>query len=110
MKTTLRWSALLVAIIGVSAVGLFLSDAFVRPNRVSAKSRITPSAPIYVPGNFTFSAPLELTGHPPSPAFYQADAEPEIVVDVYGNIYVTAIQGVPGGTDFWKSTNKGNSF
>ncbi|HET9376454.1 MAG TPA: hypothetical protein VFO40_15885, partial [Chthoniobacterales bacterium] len=26
----------------------------------------------------TFSAPIELTGHPPSPAFFQADAEPEI--------------------------------
>ncbi len=110
MKATLHWSAFLVAIITTAIGGLFLSDAFARPKRVTAKSRITPSAPIYVPGNFTFSAPLELTGHPPSPAFYQADAEPEIVADVFGNIYVTAIQGVPGGTDFWKSTDKGNSF
>ena len=58
----------------------------------------------------TFSTPLELTGHPPSPAFFQQDAEPEIKVDLFGNIYVTAIQGVPGGTDLWKSTNKGASF
>jgi hypothetical protein len=58
----------------------------------------------------SFSTPLELTGHPPSPAFFQADAEPEIKVDLFGNIYVTAIQGVPGGTDLWKSTDKGASF
>ena len=57
-----------------------------------------------------FGAPVELTGHPPSPAFFQADAEPEIKVDLFGNIYVTAIQGVPGGTDFWKSIDKGGSF
>jgi hypothetical protein len=58
----------------------------------------------------SFSAPIELTGHPPSPAFFQADAEPEIKIDIFGNIYVTAIQGVPGGTDLWKSTDKGATF
>src|SRR3984893_8483864 len=111
MKIKLRWPALLVTIIVVAIGGLFLSDAFARPKRVSAKkSRVTPSAPIYVNGNFTFSAPQELTGHPPSPAFFQADAEPEIAIDIFGNIYATAIQGVPGGTDLWKSTDKGNTF
>jgi hypothetical protein len=111
MKTKLRWPAFLVTIIVVAIGGLFLSDAFARQKRVSAKkSRVTPSAPIYVNGNFTFAAPQELTGHPPSPAFFQADAEPEIAIDIFGNIYATAIQGVPGGTDLWKSTDKGNTF
>src|SRR5437764_4293585 len=110
MKTKLRWPALLVTIIVVTLGGLFLSDALARQKRVSERSRVRPSTPIYVNGNFTFTAPQELTGHPPSPAFYQADAEPEDIVDIFGNIYVTAIQGVPGGTDLWKSTNKGNSF
>ena len=73
MKSTLRWSAFLVAIITTALSGLFLSDAFARQKRVSPKGNaikggITPSAPIYVNGNFTFTAPQELTGHPPSPA------------------------------------------
>jgi hypothetical protein len=110
MKTKLRWPALLVTIIVIAIGGLFLSDAFARQKRVSSKSNVRRSTPIYVNGNFTFAAPLELTGHPPSPAFFQADAEPEITIDIFGNIYATAIQGVPGGTDLWKSTDKGNSF
>jgi hypothetical protein len=64
----------------------------------------------YTTGNFTFTAPLELTGHPPSPAFFQGDGEPEIISDLFGTLYVTAIQGVPGGTDLWKSTDKGATF
>src|ERR1700739_4605704 len=76
----------------------------------TALSQMTSRTPSYVLGNFTFSKPQELTGHPPSPAFFQQDGEPEIAVDIFGNIYVTAIQGVPGGTDFWKSTDKGASF
>jgi hypothetical protein len=115
MKTTLRCSAFLVGLITFATATLFLSNAFARQKRALTKAPVkpsapTPSAPIYVPGNFSFSAPQELTGHPPSPAFYQADAEPEITVDIFGTIYVTAIQGVPGGTDLWKSTNKGTSF
>ena len=118
MKSRLHVSAFVVVLIVAALTGgLFLSDALARQQRTGAKTAktvIKPSvpvtAPIYVNGNFTFTAPQELTGHPPSPAFFQADAEPEIIVDVFGNIYATAIQGVPGGTDFWKSTDKGNSF
>src|ERR1700736_5239578 len=111
MKTKFRWPALLVTTIVVAIGDPFLSDALPRQKRGSAKkSRVTPSAPIYVNGNFTFAAPQELTGHPPSPAFFQVDAEPEIAIDIFGNIYATAIQGVPGGTDLWKSTDKGNTF
>lgn len=113
MKSRLHWSGLIISIIAMVATGgLFLSNAFARQQRASGKikSSTTISAPVYVNGNFTFTGPQELTGHPPSPAFFQADAEPEIIVDIFGNIYATAIQGVPGGTDFWKSTDKGNSF
>jgi hypothetical protein len=114
MKSRLHWSGLIVSIITVVATGgLFLSNAFARQKRASGKSpakgTASISAPIYVNGNFTFTA-QELTGHPPSPAFFQADAEPEIIVDIFGTIYATAIQGVPGGTDLWKSNDKGNSF
>src|SRR6201995_4771332 len=73
----------MAAIIG----GFFLSQP--RPGLAEPQQ---PAFAIYNPGNFTFSAPLELTGHPPSPAFFQADAEPEIAIDLHGTIYVTAIQ------------------
>ncbi len=81
-----------------------------------AKQRSAPEAPaatrsgIYTAGSFAFSAPQQMTGHPPSNIFYAAAAEPEIKVDLFGNIYITAISGVPGGTDLWKSTDKGATF
>src|SRR5712692_6044232 len=63
---------------------------------------------------FTFSAPRALT-HPPIPAtpgvfLKDQDVEPEIKVDIFGNVYITAIHGVPGGVDLWKSTDKGGAF
>jgi hypothetical protein len=116
MKVTLRWSALLVSLIAVSAVGLFLSDAFGKQRRGSSRdavARNTPirNTPIYTTGGFTFSAPLQLPKPIPNPSlFFIQDAEPEIKIDIFGNIYVTAINGVPGGTDLWKSTDKGSTF
>jgi hypothetical protein len=95
-STTLAMAA--AAITG----GLFLS----RPHPVSATPRQL--LPTYVTGSFTFSTPLELDAN--WGQFSAADAEPEIKVDIFGNIYVTAIQGVPAGTDFWKSTDKGANF
>lgn len=38
------------------------------------------------------------------------DTEPSVKVDQFGNIYASAINGVPGGTDFWRSTDGGASF
>ena len=38
------------------------------------------------------------------------DVEPSIKVDQFGTIYASAINGVPAGTDFWRSTDGGNSF
>src|SRR5712691_1649778 len=70
-----------------------------------------PVAPIYVPGDFTFTTPLQLPKPNPVPAvFFIQDAEPEIKIDIFGNIYTTAINGVPGGVDLWKSINEGTTF
>jgi hypothetical protein len=37
-------------------------------------------------------------------------AEPTVDVDSNGNVYVTAIHGLPGGTSLWRSRNGGESF
>ena len=69
---------------------------------------------ISAPTIFAFSAPLRLV-RPDIPAtpgvtLLDQDIEPEIKTDIFGNIYITAIDGVPGGVDLWKSTDKGASF
>jgi len=38
------------------------------------------------------------------------DVEPRVVHDALGNLYVAAIQGIPGGVDVWKSLDGGNTF
>ncbi|MDE1854044.1 MAG: hypothetical protein KGI38_09935 [Thaumarchaeota archaeon] len=38
------------------------------------------------------------------------DLEPGIKIDQFGTIYAAAIQGTPGGTDFWRSTDGGTTF
>src|ERR1700730_2035728 len=116
MNSKSRWFASIVVIAVTVIGGLFLSSALARQRHVSRDTSRDTTAPAiprsatYTAGNFSFSAPLELIGHPPSPAFFQQDAEPEIATDIFGTIYVTAIQGVPGGTDLWKSTDKGATF
>lgn len=47
---------------------------------------------------------------PAGPVFFEQDAEPRVVHDSVGNLYVTAIQGVPSGSDTWKSMDGGNTF
>ena len=71
----------------------------------------------YRPGNFSFSAPLVLTrpagtynSSPEGPVFLEQDAEPRVVHDNVGNLYVAAIQGVPAGTDTWLSMDGGKTF
>src|SRR5437870_2579915 len=64
--------------------------------------------PIYQAGSFSFGTPKQLL--PGNPVLGFQDVEPEIKVDIFGNIYVTAIEGVPAGVDFWKSTDQGASF
>jgi hypothetical protein len=106
-----RWFTVVTAILLFTLGGSLLTKALARPRSLAREVLAIPSrAAAYTAGNFSFTAPLELTGHPPSPAFFQQDGEPEIAADLFGTIYVTAIQGVPGGTDLWKSTDRGASF
>lgn len=63
----------------------------------------------YKNGNFTFTAPLVLPG-PPDAAFNQQGLEPRVTTDPLGNIYAAAIQGIPAGTDTWKSMDGGKSW
>src|SRR5438067_1851883 len=101
----------LMSILLLAAGGLFLTMFLTGMSGQEGKSAALQTRNVnHIDGTFTFSTPQELTGHPPSPLFFQQNGEPEIVVDIFGNIYVTAIQGVPGGTDFWKSIDKGASF
>lgn len=66
----------------------------------------------YKPGNFTFTQPLVLSRPPSaeSTLFLEQDAEPRVGHDALGNIYAAAIQGVPAGSDFWKSMDGGKTF
>ena len=72
-----------------------------------------PTSPVgrarYKSGNFTFSKPQTLPG-PNDLIFGVQDLEARVRTDALGNIYTAAIQGVPAGTDVWKSMNGGNSF
>src|SRR4029077_6849788 len=70
-------------------------------------TRVT-RTPNYNTGDFIFGLTKQLL--PGSPVLGFQDVEPEIKVDVYGNIYITAIEGVPAGGDFWKSTDQGANF
>src|ERR1700752_1426873 len=102
MNTKLRLfiSAILTIPAAVVVSGLFLS----KPRPLSASP--TPGFPTYVPGNFTFTSPNQLI-RPLNMVEGEIDdsAEPEIKIDIFGNIYVTGIHGLPGGLDFWKSTD-----
>ncbi len=57
---------------------------------------------------FTFTPDLRLIGAQNGQS--GQNVEPEIAVDRFGTIYAAAIQGVPAGTDFWKSSDGGQSF
>jgi hypothetical protein len=103
VKWRLFTSTILTATAAAIVGGLFLWQ----PRPLSA----SPEFATYVTGNFSFSAPLQFI-RPLNMVEGEIDqsAEPEIKIDIFGNIYVTGIHGVPGGLDFWKSTDKGASF
>lgn len=61
------------------------------------------------PQMFQFTSDLKLVATPPTGSSNQ-DIEPGIVIDPFGNIYTSAIEGVPAGSDFWRSTDFGKSF
>jgi hypothetical protein len=63
----------------------------------------------YKSGSFTFSAPLTLPG-PNDLLFNNQGIEPRVRTDAMGNIYAAAIQGIPAGTDAWKSADGGKTF
>lgn len=71
----------------------------------------------YKKSNATFSAGQELlrpidalnsTGA--ATVAVDQDVEPRVVRDSLGNMYVAAIQGVPGGVDMWKSVDGGGNW
>jgi hypothetical protein len=79
------------------------------PTSPSGKAR-------YRVGNFSFTSqvltrpPQTINSNPLTPIFFEQDAEPRVAHDPVGNLYVAAIQGVPAGTDMWKSIDGGNTF
>jgi len=60
-------------------------------------------------GKFTFTQPILMQG-PSGLVLGVQDLEPRSAFDTSGNIYVAAIQGIPAGTDVWKSNDGGSSF
>ena len=100
------------------AAGSCLTNAFGKQHRGSQNSPDAPASGaqqertgIYAVTGFTFSNPQALT-HPPitQTQVKDQDTESEIKVDIFGDVYVTAIHGYPGGCDFWKSKDQGSSF
>ncbi len=115
-----RWVPALLFTFAVGLAAFALSNVSARPPKAAApiasapSHLLAPAAPIYTTGNFTFSNPQRLVRPPVTPTpgvtFLDQDIEPEIKIDLFGNIYVAAINGVPGGTDLWKSTDNGGTF
>jgi len=73
-----------------------------QPSTPSGKAR-------YKTGSFTFSAPITMPGPADAVAGLQG-IEPRVAVDPVGNIYGAAIQGIPAGTDTWKSMDGGKTW
>ena len=106
------------------ALALWAAGALIFSLAATAKSRpitgiVSPSkfstaqaatrTPIYQTGGFTFGQTKQLLPAPLPVGQFQ-NVEPEIKIDLFGNIYVSAIQGVPDGVDLWKSADKGETF
>src|SRR5438105_6334534 len=63
----------------------------------------------YKSGNFTWTSPILLPG-PDDALFGTQDIEPRVRADSIGNIYAAGIQGIPAGTDAWKSMDGGKTW
>src|SRR3954463_9269463 len=87
-----------------TANATYSGNATLGPEPVSPQGKAR-----YKSSNATFSKPLTLPG-PPDVAFNLQGIEPRVKTDALGNIYAAAIQGIPAGTDAWKSMDGGNSF
>jgi hypothetical protein len=86
------------------------------PELTTVPGTITTGPVRYRKGNFTFTTPTQLTrpnnlasgtNGNPVVTFLDSDGEPRVVHDALGNLYAAAIQGVPAGTDMWKSIDGG---
>jgi hypothetical protein len=116
---TAFFSPRVVAAIPLWFVGCFLavlSFAGTADTGASTNTSTTASIPqsgsrtaTYQGGGFTFGLTKQLLPNALPVGQYQ-NVEPEIKIDIFGNIYVTAIQGVPDGLDLWKSADKGANF
>ena len=112
-----RWASSFL-LIGLSITTFFFSNASGRQQRfapVSAKQRTATHVGANVAASAFAFSPAQRLVRPPIPptpgvTLKEQDIEPEIKIDLWGNIYVTAIHGVPGGVDLWKSTDKGQTF
>jgi hypothetical protein len=87
-----------------AANATYNGTASVGPEPVSAVGNAR-----YKPGNFSFSVPQVLPG-PPNTLTGQQGIEPRVAVDPVGNMYAAAIQGIPAGTDAWKSMDAGKTW
>jgi hypothetical protein len=93
-----------------------VNTAYTGTITLAAEPTVSSGRARYRLGNATFSS--QVMTRPPgvyntSPAgsvFFEQDAEPRIVHDPVGNLYLTAIQGVPAGSDTWKSMDGGNTW
>jgi len=72
------------------------------PTNVVGKAR-------YKSGNFTWTSPILLPG-PDDAVFGLQDIEPRVRADATGNIYAAGIEGIPAGTDTWKSMDGGKTW
>jgi len=63
----------------------------------------------YKSGSATWTRPILLPG-PADAVFGTQDIEPRVRTDAVGNIYAAAIQGIPAGTDTWKSMDGGKTW
>ena len=114
-----RWLTASMLMAASCFIGIFLLNAASPSENVGVKSELgstftsatgeRSASHITSPSVFTFNSPTQLA-RPLSPVFFQQGGEPEIKIDNFGDIYVTAIQGVPGGVDLWKSKDNGASF
>ncbi len=110
MNRTRRYVWRAAVVLSLLSLALLVASAAASPTRNLGPKRTADRGGIYSAGTFSFGTPVQMPKPNLSQVFFQQDAEPEIKTDSFGNIYQTAINGVPGGTDLWKSTDKGATF
>jgi len=105
-----NYSVVIVASSVVNSTYSGSADVSPEPTSPSGRAR-------YRRADFSFATAYELQ-RPSDPEnstsagvlVLDQDVEPRILSDALGNLYVAAIQGVPGGSDVWKSSDGGQTF